>query len=1091
MGIIVALHHKTHYDYDRAISMGPQVIRLKPAPHAKADIQSYALNVEPKNHFINWQQDPFGNYLARVVFPEKVTSFTVEVDLITQIKVFNPFDFFLEAYAERAPFKYEPHLLEELAPYLEIKDNSPEILEYVKSLDDVEKPTINFLVDINSKLNQYLNYTVRLEPGVQTCPQTLTLRSGSCRDMAWLLCQILRHKGLATRFASGYLIQLTADVKSLDGPSGTDHDFTDLHAWCEVYLPGAGWVGLDPTSGLFAGEGHIPLCCTPNPSSAAPVSGALDFCHSTMVHEMKITRIHEDRRVTKPYTDAEWAEIDALGFQVDEALSEGDVRLTMGGEPTFVSLDDKTSPEWHFTALSENKKKLGNDVFKKLSSRFGKGAFMHYTQGKWYPGEILPRWAMNAYWRIDEKPLIINEAAFADVEAKSEYTYDNVKDLANSVCEALGIDTSHVLSAFEDTAYYLWKDNRVPIEGELKSTDLFEDTERKRLQKIFDKNVGEPTGFVLPIMFSSKHDGFISNKWEFKSGDMRLIPGDSPVGLRLPLSALPFVDNELIAEHEILPRSPFADLEELEDAKTLVEKYKAKKPLQAFTYANGLVRSAMAFEERDGKLYIFMPPFMYFEHYYEVLCAITAACEKLNLSVIIEGYAPPKDKRIESMSVTPDPGVIEINIQPAQNWNEMKDIVEGVYEDAYHSRLVADKFLIDGRRVGTGGGNHIVMGAQKSEDSPFLRRPDLLRSMITFWQHHPALSYLFSGLYIGPTSQAPRIDEARHESLYELEIAFAQMPKGPEDGDCPPWLVDRLLRNLLVDLTGNTHRAEFCIDKLYSPDSDRGRLGLLEMRGFEMSPHPQMNLMQNLLLRALIASFWKKPYINNLVRFGGQLHDRYMLPHYIKEDMTEVLEYLRINGFDFNDNWFTPYFDFRFPHYGKVQLGELELELRMALEPWPVMGEENAGGGTSRGVDSSLERLQVKVKGAISEHHILTCNGHIVPLQPTREAMVKVAGVRFKAWAPYSSLHPNLPVNSPLIFDIIDTRLQRSLGGCRYHVMHPGGRAYDELPLNENEAEGRRLSRFEAPTHTAGIAKPPRAYINPDYPHTLDLRKLS
>lgn len=1093
MGILVGLHHVTNYEYDRPISLGPQTIRLRPAPHSKADIQSYSLKIEPKNHFINWQQDPFGNYNARVVFPEKIKSFRVEVDLVTKIKVFNPFDFFLEQSAELSPFKYSEELKEELAPYLEIKESSPELMAIVNEISDTPIPTINYLVSLNSKINQRLNYNVRMEPGIQTCAETLNLGSGSCRDMAWLLCQILRHKGLAARFASGYLIQLKADVKSLDGPSGTDVDFTDLHAWCEVYLPGAGWIGLDPTSGLFTGEGHIPLCCTPNPSSSAPITGMLEMCETDFTHEMIIERIHEDRRVTKPFSDSEWHEIDKLGDKVEAALQKQDVRLTMGGEPTFVSLDDRVGSEWHFSALSPKKKELGYDIFQSLCQRFANGALMQHSQGKWYPGELLPRWAMNAFWRIDKEPIILNHDIFAVPDTKGKATVKSAEAFGKALTKALKLSEKHLFPAYEDAAYYLWKEQRIPIEGEIANADLFENTERERLQKLLDKDLGKPTGYVLPLMFSAKTEGWISNSWKFKSGALRLIPGDSPVGLRLPLNALPSVNPKKFAPHEFPPRSPFAETSVLAPSSELVKTFSDNldfnEKYNLSSGENGLVRSALCIEAREGILHIFLPPIVYIEHYLEIISALEAISNKLGEKIIIEGYSPPRDHRIQSLSVTPDPGVLEINIQPAQNWTEMKNIIEGVYEDAYQNRLIADKFMIDGRRIGTGGGNHIVMGSMQSADSPFLRRPDLLRSMISFWQHHPSLSYLFAGLYIGPTSQAPRIDEARHESLYELEIAFSQFPESADDGDCPPWLVDRLLRNLLVDLTGNTHRAEFCIDKLYSPDSDRGRLGLLEMRGFEMSPHPRMNLIQNLLLRALIAAFWKKPYIHNLARWGTQLHDKFMLPHYVREDLHEVIAYLKTAGFDFKPDWFTPFFDFRFPIYGQTQIGNLNLEIRMALEPWPVMGEEPNASGVSRGVDSSLERLQVKLSGSVPEHHVLTCNGRRVPLQKTNEALTQIAGVRFKAWNPYSSLHPNLPVNSPLIFDLIDTRIERSLGGCRYHVMHPGGRAYDELPLNENEAEGRRLSRFEAQTHTAGKIKIPKLEINPEYPHTLDMRR--
>ena len=1095
MSILAALHHVSDYRYDRPISLGPQVVRLRPAPHTRAHVQSYALKIEPEGHFLNWQQDAFGNWLARVVFPEKTSRFRVEVDLVLEIRVFNPFDFFLEDHALTFPFAYGAELAEELTPYLEIKESDPELMAYVAAIDDTPQSTVDFLVAFNQKLNADLGYTLRMEAGVQTAAETLNLLQGSCRDMAWLACQILRHKGLATRFVSGYSIQLKADLESLDGPSGVAQDVTDLHAWYEVYLPGAGWIGLDPTSGMFTGEGHIPLCCAPNPTSAAPITGAHEAANAVFDHKMSVTRIHESRRVTKPYADGEWRAIDKLGGKVDAALDTQDVRLTMGGEPTFVSLDDRTGDEWHFTALSDEKKRLGFALFRRLSARFATGALAQHAQGKWYPGEILPRWAMNMFWRRDGQPVWLDAALLADPEARPARSGDRLKPAVArqfliGLAGALGVGADHVIDAYEDIPYLLWKEQRIPSEGEMLEADLYEATERRRLQAQLDRNVGKATGFVLPLTFSAKTGGWLSNAWRFRTAKMMLIPGNSPVGLRLPLSALPTVDAKLVEAHAFPPRSPFAPVAPLESAADAVARYAHRlaspPPRDRQDDINGLVRSAICAEVRDGRLHLFLPPLSYAEHYLDLINAIQAVAADAKTPVIIEGYGPPRDHRIESMSVTPDPGVIEVNIQPAKSWDELKFIVNTVYGEARAARLVADKFMIDGKRVGTGGGNHIVMGALKPEDSPFLRRPDVLGAMVTFWQNHPALSYLFSGLYIGPTSQAPRIDEARHDTLYELEIALRNLPEG--DAEAAPWLVDRLLRNLLVDLTGNTHRAEFCIDKLYSPDSDRGRLGLLEMRGFEMSPHPQMNLVQALLMRALVATFWKTPYKAPLLRWGTQLHDRFMLGHFVREDLGEVLTYLKQNGFAFSPDWFVPFFDFRFPSVGQVQVGDVTLELKNALEPWPVMGEESSAGATSRGVDSSVERMEVVLTGAVPSQHVVTCNGRRLPLAPTRDGNVQIAGVRYKAWAPYSSLHPNLPVNTPLIFDLLDTRLERSLGGCRYHVMHPGGRNYDTLPLNDNEAEGRRLSRFEAPTHTAGRIRVPALEVNPDYPHTLDLR---
>lgn len=1087
MSIVTKLHHVTHYSYDRPVNLGMQTIRLRPAPHVRTTIQSYSLKILPEQHFINWQQDPFGNFLAKVVFPEKVKEFRIDVDLLAEVHAFNPFDFFLEDYVKTFPFSYESSLKEELAPYLEIKEQGPALRAWLVDIDCEEQSIIDFLVAINQKLNASLAYTVRLEPGIQSCDDTLTLGSGSCRDMAWFLCQALRHLGLATRFTSGYLIQLSPDVKSLDGPSGTEVDFTDLHAWTEIYLPGAGWVGLDPTSGLFAGEGHIPLCSTPNPSSAAPVTGTLEEnTNATLHHEMSVTRIKEAPRVTKPYQDDEWTAIDSLGVMVDKKLHDLDVRLTMGGEPTFVSLDDREHDVWHYSALGSDKKQLGQDLLAQLHKRFAPGGLTMFTEGKWYPGEILPRWAMPCFWRSDSEPLWRDTTLLADPGKSLKHELETAEHFINTLATVLGIPTSYIIPAREDTPYYLWKEGKLPLQEAMMEADVYEKAERERLQTLMEKNLNMPVGYVLPLHYSHPRKRWISNPWQFNSPQMILLSGDSPVGLRLPLSSLPMPKE---AKDEVCPdRSTFESLPPL-PTRAALEKIMLKGgDADDTSFANdpnGLIRSALCAEVRDGVLHLFLPPVAWAEHFLELITAIEYVATELKTPIVLEGYTPPVDPRIANFSVTPDPGVIEVNVQPASNWEELKTIINTVYEEARLARLSAEKFLTDGRRVGTGGGNHIVVGAAKPEDSPFLRRPDLLRSLVSFWQNHPSLSYLFAGMFIGPTSQSPRIDEARHDALYELEIAFQQIP---EKRDLPPWLVDRLFRNALIDLTGNTHRAEFCIDKLYSPDSERGRLGLLEMRGFEMPPHPQMNLVQALLLRAAIALFWESPYTGKLIRWDTRLHDRFMLPHFIWHDFCEVLHTFKTSGYNFSPEWFSPFFAFRFPECGRVQIGEASLSIRTALEPWPVMGEELYGGSVSRSVDTSVERVQVMATGLTEGQHIVTCNGRRVPLSATHENGVQVAGVRFKAWAQPSSLHPNLPVNAPLVFDIIDVVQGRSLGGCTYHVVHPGGRSYETFPVNENEAQGRRLTRFEAMGHTPGKITAPPNEVNPSFPHTLDLR---
>ncbi|GAA3527163.1 transglutaminase family protein [Zobellella aerophila] len=1099
MTIRVALKHSTRYEFDQAVTLSPHLIRLRPAPHCRTPIDAYSLKVSGGDYFINWQQDPFGNHLARLVFREKLSRLQVDVELIVPLTVINPFDFFPEQYAESFPFHYPDALKKDLAPYLELAESGPLLKAWLGGVSNTPQRVVDFLVSLNRRLEQDIDYSIRLEVGVQTAEETLEKRRGSCRDTAWLLVQILRHLGLAARFVSGYLIQLTADVKALDGPSGTEVDFTDLHAWTEVYIPGAGWIGLDPTSGLFAGEGHLPLAATPDPSGAAPITGFTDPCEVDFSVEMSVTRIHEDPRVTKPYTDAQWQEIHALGERVDQRLQAQDLRLTMGGEPTFVSIDDMESPEWTLAALGDHKRRLAEVLLRRLRPHFAPGGLLHYQQGKWYPGEPLPRWELACYWRKDGLPVWRDYALLADVEREYGITTGQARQFAEALTHRLGVGSRWLIPCYEDAYYYLWLERQQPVDIDLRGEDLKDEDNRRRLVRLLERGLDEITGFALPLGRDLRRNCWRSGCWPVRREQLYLIPGDSPMGLRLPLSALPLAGRDEQPQPASLfePRPPLPDLHG-----EVASRYSAWQQQrldghhrqtpgqewqeQSLDSQPGIIHTALCIEPRDGKLFVFMPPLAKLEDYLELLACIEQTASGLAMPVCIEGYAPPSDPRLEKFMITPDPGVIEVNIMPAHSWRELVDHTQRLYEEARQSRLGTEKFMLDGRHTGTGGGNHVTLGGETPADSPFLRRPDLLASMLTYWQHHPSLSYLFTGLFMGPTSQAPRIDEARHEALYELEIALQQMPAG----EVPqPWMVDRLLRNLLTDITGNTHRAEFCIDKLYSPDSPRGRLGLVELRSFEMPPHARMSLMQQLLIRALVARFAAAPYRKPLVRWGTGLHDRWLLPHYLWADLLDVLGDLRRHGLNFKPQWFSPFLEFRFPLYGQVCYDQVQIELRQAIEPWHVLGEEVRGGGTARYVDSSVERLQVRVFGYNPARHVLTCNGRRVPLQPTETTGEAVAGVRYRAWQPPSALHPLIPVQAPLVFDLVDSWHLRSLGGCTYHVVHPAGLSYERFPVNANEAEARRLSRFWAQGHTQGPLSIPPETPPGEYPHTLDLRR--
>lgn len=1097
MTLHVALTHKTEYRYDRLTAMGPQVIRLRPAPHSRTPILSYSLSLTPKEHFLNWQQDPFGNYQARLVIPNKTRAFSVTVDLVADMAVINPFDFFIDDYARGWPFTYDAELRQELLPYLQAAPMGPLMKRYMGALRVNATSTIDFLVDVNRQVQRDVGYLIRMEPGVQTPEETLRKGSGSCRDSGWLLVQILRNYGLAARFVSGYLIQLKPDVKALDGPAGTDADFTDLHAWAEVYVPGAGWIGLDPTSGLLAGEGHIPLAATPSPGSAAPITGVHEKAEVEFGFSMRVDRIAESPRVTLPYSDAQWTAIETAGHEVDRRLKAGDVRLSMGGEPTFVAVDDMDGAEWNTEAVGPNKRRYAEELIRRLRRRFAKGGLLHYGQGKWYPGEPLPRWAFACYWRADGEPLWRDESLIAGEAAEGTATVEDTGRFTAALCERLGLDADSGIPAYEDPAHFMLIEQKLPVNLDPETNKLDDPRERARLMKVFDRGLSKPVGYVLPIqVWQSREHGrrWLTERWAFRRDKLFLVPGDSPVGFRLPLSSLYFVPPEdaqrVIPADPLAQRPPLPRREALLTARRAAAMEPPEPPKDASAQAHeifGFVRTALAVEPRDGQIQVFMPPVEDAEDYAALIAAIEETAAATGLTVHLEGYTPPFDPRLNVIKVTPDPGVIEVNIQPATSWDEAVDITTALYEEAHLTRLGTEKFMIDGRHSGTGGGNHIVLGGVTPANSPFLRRPDLLASLIAYWQHHPSLSYMFSGLFIGPTSQAPRIDEARHEQLYEMEIALRQVPD-PTAGHIPPWLVDRIFRNLLIDVTGNTHRAEICIDKLYSPDGPTGRLGLVEFRSFEMPPHPRMSLAQQLLLRALVAWFWEQPYRGKLIRWGTDLQDRFMLPHYQWADLVTVIADLKAAGFPVEAEWFAPHFEFRFPLHGTVNHGGLGLELRQALEPWHVMGETGVVGGTARYVDSSLERAQVKVSGMVEGRHTVTCNGVALPLTPTGVKGECVAGVRYRAWQPPSALHPTIAPHTPLVLDVVDGWSGRSIGGCRYHVAHPGGRSFDTFPINAYEAESRRRTRFEAIGHTPGHMKPAPAQVNPDYPLTLDLR---
>jgi uncharacterized protein (DUF2126 family)/transglutaminase-like putative cysteine protease len=1082
------LRHRSHYRYERPAALGPHDIRLRPAAHAKAKIETYALHVQPPCT-LRWQQDPAGNRLARLAFKagERIPFLDLLVEMAIDIRPVNPFDFFVDPRCEHMPFAYAEETVRELAPYLDQDDpayrGGPHLEAFLRDLPR-EGRTVDLLVAMNSAVHKRLRYVIREEAGIWTPEQTLAEGRGSCRDSAVLLVAALRSRGLAARFVSGYLVQLTDEGMIPDEPKGVQRDVVDLHAWAEAYVPGGGWVGLDATSGLLCGEGHIPLACTAHPAAAAAMVGSSDVV-GTASFEMTVERLGHEPRPTAPFPEETWGALTAAGERVDEVLARQGVELTTGGEPTFTSRLHPEKPEWNGEALGATKWEQGLALASALRARLAPGGVLLHRFGKQYPGESLPRWALDVIGRRDGTPLTRAQG----VPPPGSPTSESALRLIEAIAARLRIAGSATQPGFEDPWHYLQEEARLPVGIDPHDTDLNAPEARRRLARVLDRGLRREVGFALPLApdEANEPEGWRTERWTFRRERLYLVPGDSPMGLRLPLGS---IDGEppLPLEEESAPgeRDPRRPKEE--------QKQAVVGAREGGRLAQRAPRTALCVEPRDGRLYVFVPPLPSARRFCDLVRAIDDAASALDLRIVLEGYPPPKSPELLQFAVTPDPGVLEVNIPPTKTSREYVTLLEAVFDAALHVGLTTERHQLDGRPAGSGGGNHITMGGATPLASPFLRRPDLLASLLAFAQHHPSLSYLFTGLFVGPTSQAPRVDEARLDALYELEIALARahahQAHGLASEPPPPWLCDSLFRHLLVDVGGSTHRTEFCIDKLFDPGSPHGRQGLVELRAFEMPPHLRMAVAQTALARALVAAFAREPYEGPLVRWGQVLHDRFLLPTWLWKDFEDVLAHLARAEVALPREAYRAFLEHRCPLVGALQANDVRIELRNAIEPWHVLGEETVASGTARYVDSSMERVEVRVEGLIAERHAVTVNGQALPLRATGMAGEHVGGVRFRAWAPPHSLHPHLGIHHPLQLEVIDTWGRRSLGACEYHVWHPEGRAFDAPPLTRFEAAARRSQRFRIGSPSLRPVTVQPAPAHPDAPYTLDLRRF-
>lgn len=1006
----VAITHRIEQGLPHPTQLPTQWLRLRPAPHARARITAYSLAVDAEPHFINWLRDPFENHLARLDLPEPVGSLDLTVEIVADLVPINPFDFLTEPYAAGFPFEYPAQLLKELQPYLQVEKPGPRLRRWFAELDATQATTLERLSDVNGRVHAAHTPVPGPVPTALDPEQLLDRDTCTCWEQAWLLTLSLRHLGLAARFACGYRVDLAAD------PSGNDS--VAFHAWSEVFLPGAGWIGLDPATVLFTNETYLPLASTPDPMRARPILDSQRRLLDVHSERLSVRRLVPEP-ATWPYTTSQWSDIQALGRQVQRDHAELGLEATLGVSLTLTSPKNAEAPEWNFAALGDSKRDAARSLLARLQHRLAPGGVTQEGQGQWYAGEGLPRWRLGCFFRADGVPVWRDPARLGG--GHGDFTPGDARAMAESLADELGIARACVVAAFEDP---LHEESRARAFPNPAAGDLRDPARRRELAERLSEATGVATGFVLPLRWDHGAERFVSGTWVFRRSRLYLIPGESSLGYRLPLGSL--VDDPEGQREAQMQRSPFEALDPLAD---YASDARAPDGVGLPPATEHPPRTGLGVEARSGRLHVFLPPLSHLEHYLQLVAAIERAARANDVTVVIEGYDPPEDPRLLRFSLQPEAGVLRVTLPQTGAWDRQLELLSAAYAQARRCGLEPERVMEDGQRLPAGGGGRMTVGGTRPADSPWLVRPDILCGLIAYFQRHPSLSYFFAGPLVGDGGDAPRPDEGRDEAVYELSIALSRLSGKHAVG---PWYPDRVLRHLLADTKGDLKRAEIRTDQLYSPEQAGMRLGRVIIGAFETAPEERTAALQTLLLHGLLSRFARVGDDAKLVRWGTALHDRFMLPQALWQDLGSVISDLNDAGHPFQLEWFQPILALRFPVLGHVQLGAIALELQRAHEPWPLLAEEVSGGGMSRFLDMANERMQVRLSGLTPERYTLVCNDRSVPLQATGVHGEYVAGVRYKVWNPPATMHPTRPAVASLVFDLLDTWTGRVVGGCTY-----------------------------------------------------------